>query len=101
MLWKDSTIAYRKHYKYFTNSIIKPFNMSIDDYITRMNEYAELLQYLPPPSTKGCKSIEADWKKLKSLGDADIREAIYDGLPDAYHEPVRRRLDKYGRTELP
>ena len=61
MLWKDSTIAYRKHYKYFTNSIIKPFNMSIDDYITRMNEYApELLQYLPPPSRKGSRSSDAD-----------------------------------------
>ena len=35
--------------KYFMNSIIKPFNMNIDDYITRMNEYAELLQYIYRP----------------------------------------------------
>jgi hypothetical protein len=91
MAWKDSTMAYRNHHKYFTNSIVKPFNMSVDDYVTRMNEYAELLLYLPPPSRKGSKSSDADWDTLKPLRDADIRAAIYDGLPEPYKNHVSNK----------
>jgi hypothetical protein len=94
MAWKDSTMAYHKHYKYFTTSITKPFNMSIDDYITRMNEYNELLQYLLPPSTRGSRSSEADWDKLKSISEGDIRAAIYDGLPEAYQDHVSNQYEE-------
>ena len=94
MAWKDSTMAYRNHLKYYTNSIVKPFNMSIDDYITRMNEYAELLQYLPPPSKRGDKSRDARWDKIKPLNEDDIREAIYDGLPEPYRSHVSNNFEQ-------
>jgi hypothetical protein len=99
MAWKDSTMAYCNHYKYFTTSIIKPFNMSIDDYITRMNEYApELLQYLPPPSRKGSRSSDADWDKLKSISEGDIHAAIYDGLTEAYQNHVSNQYEENWMT---
>jgi hypothetical protein len=93
ILWTESTTSYRQHRKYFTNSIIKPYNMPIVEYDARMNEYAELLQYLPPPSKKNGKSGKAEWSKLNQLSQSEICEAIYDGLPTAYKHHIRDTYD--------
>ena len=94
MAWKNSTMAHRNHHKYFRNSIVKPFNMSIEDYIARMSEYAELLTYLPPPSRKGDKSLQAEWDKLKPLRESDVRAAIFDGLPTPYQDHVENNYEE-------
>ena len=94
MAWKNSTMAHRNHHKYFKNSIVKPFNMNVEDYITRMNEYAELLTYLPPPSRKGEKSLQAEWDKLKPLEESDVRAAIFDGLPTPYQDHVQNNYEE-------
>ena len=100
MAWKDSTMAHRSHHKYFKNSIVKPFNMNVEDYITRMNEYAELLTYLPPPSRKGEKALQAEWHKLKPLEESDIRAAIYDGLPALYQNHVSNNYEEDWREDM-
>ena len=94
MLWTESTKTFHQHHKYFMGDIVKPFNMNIVEYTTRMNEYTELLQYLPPPSRKGGNSIDADWEKLTSLKDYEIHGAIYDGLPKAYQSHIQNQYDE-------
>ena len=94
MAWTDSTMAHRNHYKYYTNSIVKPFNMNVDDYVTRMNKYSELLTYLPPPSRKGSKSGDAECDALKPLKESSLCAAIYDGLPAPYQNHVANNYEE-------
>ena len=93
-LYANPRKAYIEHLKYFKNHIVKPFDESVVNYYNAMMEYAMIFKHLQPPYTKSTPSFfEAKWQWRNELSAASIRDAIHDGLPEAYREHIETCYD--------
>ena len=82
------------HVKYCKNHIVKPFDESVVGYCNAMMEYAMIFQHLQPPYTKSTQTFfEAKWHQRNALSDDYVREAIYNGLPEAYRKHIETCYD--------
>ena len=79
------------HLRYFLYQIIKPFDMSVQEFIHEMNLYAMRLKMMQPSINKTERDLlKADWKGQKeALSPLIIRQAIFHGLPEAYQIELR------------
>ena len=94
-LYSNPRKAYKEQVKYYKNYIIKPFDEPAVDFYNAMMEFSMMFQYLQPPYTKSAQSFfEAKWTQRKELSKDEIREAIYDGLPEAYREHIETCYDQ-------
>lgn len=90
-LWTNHYEAFHMHLRYFLNQIVKPFDMSVLQYIHAMNLYAMKLKMMQPSSNKTERDpLKADWEgQQKAVSPLIIREAIFYGLPASYQVELR------------
>ncbi len=82
-MWKKHRNVFYEHVEYLKNSIRKPFDMTIMDYIECVHEMWYLKCYLLPPSLKNETYSEELWSMLdEAVNELVIRKSIRDGLPD-------------------
>ena len=54
-----------------------------------------MFEHLQPPCTKSAKNfLAAEWTERKELSDDNIREAVYERLPEAYREKTKICFDR-------
>ena len=59
------------------------------DFYNAMMDYSMMFKYMQPPYTRSVQSFfEAKWTQRKELSNDKVREAIYDGLPEAYRKHI-------------
>ena len=69
--------------------IIKPFGVSVEIAFRRIEVLANLMEYFPPPSSRGKPATQAQWAKFntfKKLTNEDKREMKYNLLPPFFHD---------------
>lgn len=80
------------HLCYFLYQIIKPFDMSVQEYIHEMNLYTMCLKMMQPATNKNKRDpLKDDWKGQKdAVSPLIIRQAIFHGLQDAYQIELKQ-----------
>ena len=80
-MWRKHRRVYQYHLKYVSNDIVKPFCVSILQYVKYVREMHDLEKYPPPHSIK-VKIYEADtWKvRDQEFMVSEIHVAIKDGI---------------------
>ena len=61
-MWRKHRSAFQYHMKYIHTYTLKPFRVSILQYVERIRDMHELDKYLPPPSNKCDIYGEANWR---------------------------------------
>ena len=60
-MWRKHRSAFQYHMKYIHNYTLKPFRVSILQYVEHILEIHELDKYLPPTSKKDAMCGESNW----------------------------------------
>ncbi len=99
-MWKKHRNVFYEHVEYLKNSIRKPFDMTIMDYVERVREMWYLKRYLPPPSLKNKTYSEVLWSTLdEAVNELVIRKSIRDGLPDEMQAQLDAKDDDYRNVD--
>ena len=81
-MWMNHRSVYQDHLKYVCNDIVKPFRFGILHYAERVMDMHDLGKYLPPPSIKGKRYEEDNWKVCdQEFTVSEISVAMEDVLP--------------------
>ena len=87
----DAYRAFKQQKAYLMNQIIKPFGVSVEAAFRRIEIISNLMEYFPPPSSKGKHATQAQWDAfgpIKKLSNDDKREIKYNLLPPFFQERI-------------
>jgi hypothetical protein len=74
---------------YLMHQVVKPYGTSVEVNFRRIEVIANLMQFFPPPSSRGKPATAEQWNEFqdsKKLPSAIKREMKYNLLPDSFHD---------------
>ena len=87
----DAYCAFKQQKAYLMNLIIKPYGVSVEAAFRRIEILSNLMEYFPPPSSKGKHATQAQWEAFASvtkMSNKDKREFKYNLLPPFFQERI-------------
>ena len=95
-MWRNHRNVHDDHMHYLQTDIIKPYKMSMIDFVERMRTLFKMKRYLQPPSMRNETSIDADWDtRDKAVTEITIRKALRDGLHDSLQIKLDQKEEDY------
>ena len=85
----DAYRAFKQQKDYLMRQIIKPFGVAVEIAFRQIEVLANLMEYFPPPSSRGKPATRAQWAKfnnIKKLNPEEKREMKYNLLPPFFHD---------------
>ena len=95
-MWRNHRNVHDDHLHYLMTDIVKPYKMSMIDFVERLRTLFDMKRYLQPPSMRNETSEEANWdaRDLAST-EITIRKAIRDGLHDSLQIELDQKEEDY------
>jgi hypothetical protein len=85
----DAYRAFKQQKDYLMHQVVKPYGTSVKVNFRRIEVIANLMQFFPPPSSRGKPATAEQWDDFqdsKKLPSSIKREMKYNLLPDSFHD---------------